>query len=766
MNAQNDAPAKNALAQVFVSYGSKDAVRVVPIAKLLEKAGVSVWRDGDRILGGQYYGEQIVHAIAHCELFLLICSPHSFGSDNVHREVLVNWEWGRSPYVPVWIGPPMEIPERFRYCLAGCQWVDATAQSPDAWLPQLLSALKAHGVAAGAARQDANMVSRSPSTGRGASALGPELRFKPGDRPVPGADWELITLLGKGGFGEVWKAHNPHLPSQPPVALKFCLRLDEQAKRLLRHEADMVLRVQQQVKSEGIVPLLHAYLNNDPPCLEYPYIPGGTLVQLLDEARQAGVSFKLQQVEAIVARIAQVLTAAHRATPKLVHRDLKPANVLVERRAGGKRLLRVTDFGIGGIISQPLLEESQRSSSLHANMAAALTGAYTPLYASPQQMRGDKPDPRDDVYALGVIWYQLLAGDLTIPAPTGRRWPEPWRATGMSEAALDLLASCFESDPAHRPADAGVLAEQLRETTQGKAASADSVPALPGVESPGAPRLSRKGQLPAAALTSPPAVETEPDRDHTTLRPGIWRQAEQRKWIIAGFGLVSAVVFAWSVWPRAAPPPVKSLVTEHSTTPADQSRPPDSLRVLDISVKHFANVDGKFYRPRGVLGKDTFDARCDDSVTVEATLSRPAYAYLISFRPDGTEELLFPEHENDTPELTDRPRYPSKSRGADCGLNEGAGLEAFALVVTSQPLPAYKTWRKKQGQSPWNKFPATPGVVWTDSFAAVEGLAQRGKGQEVKGKTEVASLADWLRSAPGVETVSAVGFSVLSKDKP
>ena len=334
MNAQKDGPAQNALAQVFVSYGSKDADRVVPIARLLEKAGVSVWRDGDRVLGGQYYGEEIVHAIAHCELFLLICSPHSFGSDNVHREVLVNWEWGRRPYVPVWIGPPMEIPERFRYCLAGCQWVDASAQASDVWLPRLLSALKAHGVTAGAARRDADRASRLPATGTETGPVEPGVRFQPGDQPVRGSDWELISLLGKGGFGEVWKAHNPHLPSQPPVALKFCLRLDDHAKQLLRHEADMVLRVQQQVRSEGIVPLLHAYLNNDPPCLEYPYVAGGTLVQLLDEARQAGVSLKPQQVEAILARIAQILTAAHRATPKLVHRDLKPANVLVERPQG------------------------------------------------------------------------------------------------------------------------------------------------------------------------------------------------------------------------------------------------------------------------------------------------------------------------------------------------------------------------------------------------------------------------------------------------
>jgi WD40 repeat protein/serine/threonine protein kinase len=474
-------PAPSTTCEVFISYASQDADRVVAIAQLLETAGVSVWRDGERILGGQYYGEQIVHALAQSRVVLLMCSPKSLGSDNVHREVLLAWEWGARHYVPVWITPPTDIPERFRYCLVGCQWVDTHAQTPDQWLPRLLSALESHGVHATGSTKEGDTGIRSPSTSRGSEAADRKTRFQPGDRPIPGADWELLTLLGKGGFGEVWKAHNPQLTNQPPVALKFCLRLDERGRELLRHEADMVLRVQQQLKSERVVPLLHAYLNNDPPCLEYPYVEGGTLVQFIEHGRQGGVKLEPDQVEVVIRSIAKVVGAAHRATPKLVHRDLKPANVLVERRPDGKRLLRVTDFGIGAIISQPLLEQARTSSSLQANMASVLTGAYTPLYASPQQIRGDKPDPRDDVYSLGVIWYQLLTSDLTSPAPTGRMWSEPLRRGGMTDAAIDLLASCFESDPAYRPADAGVLAERLMGLVQSGAMKRDSFDELPFV---------------------------------------------------------------------------------------------------------------------------------------------------------------------------------------------------------------------------------------------------------------------------------------------
>jgi formylglycine-generating enzyme required for sulfatase activity/serine/threonine protein kinase len=496
--------------QVFISYGRADAEQVLEIARLLEAEGATVWRDGDRILGGQYYGEEIVHAIAHSRVVMLMCSPHSFQSDNVHREVLLTWEYAHRRYVPVWLSPATDIPQRFRYCLAGCQWIDAHSQPQNQWLPQLLKAFKALGV-------DTKNRSAQP----GQATPGPivetdprTVRFRPGDRPIRGADWELERLLAKGGFGEVWKAHNPDLPGLAPVALKFCLQLDDRSKALLRHEANVVLRAQRQIRSDGIVPLLHAYLNNDPPCLEYPYIEGGTLVRLIDECRESTGLLKLNQAQRVVQRVAQIVTPAHRATPKLVHRDLKPSNILVERGEDGKIVLRVTDFGIGGVAAQPVLERSRSTSSLAENMASVLTGSYSPLYASPQQMRGDKPDPRDDVYALGVIWYQLLTGDLTSPAPTGRRWVDDLRKRGMGDAAVDLLSSCFESAPAHRPDDAGILFERLRALTTSNSPKSDrSTTELQVIDMAAAPApnrphaASREGE--AVSKPNAASVQTE-----------------------------------------------------------------------------------------------------------------------------------------------------------------------------------------------------------------------------------------------------------------
>ncbi len=168
--------------QIFISYARQDAERVLAIAHMLEEQGATVWRDADRILGGQYYGEQIVHAIAHSKVVMLMCSPQAFQSDNVHREVLLTWDHYHRRYLPVWICPATEIPDRFRYCLAGCQWIDAHSQPPEQWVPQLLKAFRALGIETRNPAGPAGGATPSPSDPH----AGPDRKWGCGSAPATG----------------------------------------------------------------------------------------------------------------------------------------------------------------------------------------------------------------------------------------------------------------------------------------------------------------------------------------------------------------------------------------------------------------------------------------------------------------------------------------------------------------------------------------------------------------------------------------------------
>ncbi len=303
---------------------------------------------------------------------------------------------------------------------------------------------------------------------RGALDLVPFLparmpRFKPGDRPLPGVDWELEELAGVGGFGEVWKARHPYLKSKPPVALKFCL--DSSATAALRNEAGVLDRVMQHGRHAGIVPLLHTYLSADPPCLEYEYVEGGDLTGLIQEMHVRG-RVKPAVANRLLVALAEIVAFAHKAEPPIVHGDLKPANVLVRRMPDRKVALRVIDFGIGGLSAARAVQEARTlTRSRPALLTEAVRGAHTPVYASPQQMArrpGEQPDPRDDVHALGVIWYQLITGDLgmlSIPSD----WREQLGEHGVGEDLIRLLGSCIAPKADKRPANAAVLVEQVND---------------------------------------------------------------------------------------------------------------------------------------------------------------------------------------------------------------------------------------------------------------------------------------------------------------
>src|SRR5205085_10962811 len=132
-----------------------------------------------------------------------------------------------------------------------------------------------------------------------------------------------------------------------------------------------------------------------------------------------------------------------RLDPPIVHRDLKPTNVLLGATPAGRTALKVTDFGIGGVATAQAVRQTTLALSQARLMSQLVRGAYTPLYASHEQTAGSPPDPRDDVHALGVIWYQLMVGDVSRGAPTGLAWPKKLIEKGMNQEQVAVLASCF-----------------------------------------------------------------------------------------------------------------------------------------------------------------------------------------------------------------------------------------------------------------------------------------------------------------------------------
>jgi serine/threonine protein kinase len=307
-------------------------------------------------------------------------------------------------------------------------------------------------------------------------------RFQPGDRPSGIGDWELVELLGMGGFGEVWKARHRYFDGIAPVVLKFCL--DDTARdRLLHYEAGVLNQVMRQARHAGFVPLLDAFLSAEPPCLKYEWIEGGDLSGLLREWQPLPLPRRWRPATEAVRRLAEIVGSAHRLAPPIFHRDLKPANVLVQHTADGDYRLRVTDFGIGSVAALPALRASHFGTAPRGDvLATTLRGAHTPLYASPQQIRGESADVRDDVHALGVIWYQLLTADLTTGAPTGL-WTDELADAGLSRELIRLLGASVDARADKRPVDAARLAEQLA-TILGSATPEPSSPIVPVVTLP------------------------------------------------------------------------------------------------------------------------------------------------------------------------------------------------------------------------------------------------------------------------------------------
>jgi hypothetical protein len=255
-----------------------------------------------------------------------------------------------------------------------------------------------------------------------------EPHFQPGYK-VPAHDLRLDLLLGQGGFAEVWKADSTEVEGSS-VALKFCL--DKALLPSLKREIQLSSRLGSLDPDKDFVQLKHTAYTADPPFLIYEYIDGGNLAGWLESFE--GRAPETRDIVAVLKMVARAVGAAH--ARGIVHRDLKPSNLLVT--STGR--IKVADFGIGAVTADFEARRSAPEAAETVSHAIGL-GAHTPMYTDRTRHCLAPPDPRDDVYAIGVIACQLLAGDVTTPVGPG--WQTHLSGRGVPGDLIQIINDCF-----------------------------------------------------------------------------------------------------------------------------------------------------------------------------------------------------------------------------------------------------------------------------------------------------------------------------------
>ena len=255
--------------------------------------------------------------------------------------------------------------------------------------------------------------------------------------------YQLIERLGEGGMGVVWKSFDTDLEEH--VAIKFLredLAKDDTVRAFFRREVKLARRV----THTNVARVFEFRGDGGSYFLTMEFIDGPTLATVLERSGP----FKPQQATPIATSLCRGLAAAHGVN--VIHGDIKPGNILLDAERGAV----ITDFGIARAMSE-------------AELLDITPG--TPKYMAPELIRGDKSSLRSDVYAIGVVLFELLTGrspwgdsDVTTLTAVKRHGLEPdlpALAPDLPGPWLALIRDCMRTDPLERPPDARTLVVQL-----------------------------------------------------------------------------------------------------------------------------------------------------------------------------------------------------------------------------------------------------------------------------------------------------------------
>lgn len=370
--------------------------------------------------------------------------------------------------------------------------------------------------------------------------------------------YELSTLIGQGGMGQVWTAYDQRLDRRVAVKLLRPDRVAGQEADELRRRFVRECRVTAQVDHPGLVTVHDAGTQGEDLYLVMQYVDGADLSDHLAEHDP----YPWQWAVSVAAQLCAVLCAVH-AVP-IVHRDLKPRNVMVKQDG----TVTVLDLGVASVLDTDTTRLTHTGSPIGS-----------PAYMAPEQAMGGAVGPYTDLYALGVLLHELLSGDVPFagstalgvlhrhlyepPLPVRRLRPE------VPEPLEALVLRLLAKDPQHRPASAQETYEAL-------------LPLLParGVPSggpldPTRPFLRPHAPWPDRART--PAPQPAAPTPHTD-KPDVAGAVDEVKRLLGEGRITQAVDILGAILPAAAAqhgehsPVVRTLRKQYAATLMDDGQ--------------------------------------------------------------------------------------------------------------------------------------------------------------------------------------------------
>ena len=413
--------------------------------------------------------------------------------------------------------------------------------------------------------------------------------------------YRLKRLLGRGGMGVVWLAHDPELDQD--IALKFLadhLIYDTAAVNDLKKET----RRGMQLAHPNILRVYGFFVENETAAIAMEYVEGNPISTL--RSARTNQAFDIKEIEGWTAQLCSALHYAH-TQEEIVHRDLKPANLMVDAR----NHLKVADFGIASSLNDA-----------HTRYTGATTTRGTLSYMSPQQLMGQRPCVSHDIYSLGATLYDLLtgrppfySGDISLqirevePDTLNDRRehldleemdpiPDPWE---------DVIGDCLQKDASLRPHTAEEIAVRLGLISGSVSVPRLTVPPISSASSSGMNRSSPNSRAePTVQISSGKPGSRNPQPPARSSKPASFfpKKPASNQWLNLGVLAIAAMavlvaggIAFFALYQMNRPPTVQEQ-NQVNTSPASEPITPETLPPVSDGPPEFARIVSETERTR------------------------------------------------------------------------------------------------------------------------------------------------------------------------